>query len=910
METLTRLRPDRDLQCYFFRPSAIAALSNATETSFNVSGSWRQQFDWAVVEWNRDNTFEHPKLRNLPDGDLSALSLSYEETRSNCIQMDSNLFPTVDWPYLRIWAMNGTAEQVYKVSLKDHAVPIEGSYVCPTATFQLTGSLTTDDYIGLTWLEEQYNYQIVSGDSISDAVASLAGIINAFSTTASATASGDTITLTYFGPGATESTSTVGANGNLIGVYGFVAGAGTESWTPEAQHFSGGTSPTKWRVTLDFSSLTDIDDESIPVDKVRKMRWTYAASLQNSFYARSEFEVQVSNWEVTDSAGTYAVSGPGSMRIEESDARFSYSGTWTESIGNFSGGRIRYTQAPGASVTLQYSSLLTHDLYLGSRYAFNGSTIDVSIDGGAAQPINLFIAGEDILCRIKLINLSAGTHSVTIAHTGTASDYFYLDFAELSRPETNLPDFPAIDTMTLATDWDTDHSISLAPERTAWNMLKLGFRGRVNHYVGAMWFYELEAFDHQYASTTVTFSGTPSFSSTTTITINHVGLPSGSATTYSHLVLIGDTPATIAKAFEFLINNGSTAIWASATGGVLTIYSRSMGEDGNTLTVAATPTTGSFTAIFSDSPFTGGQDGYWRTDLSATPRINKAVRDWTSSFIRAVKDESIDIVCAFSTELQHGDGSLTVGIAQRYPDDTPVLLNTPALQTNFSPISLAFWRQVYLDMAKLMDDDGVIPYLQFGEVQWWYFPNVSGMPFYDAFTKSEFLTAFGFPIRVITNNTADPAAFPEEASFLPTLIGNFTDAVMSFVQATYPDARFEVLYPTDVNEGRFNRVINYTSAWTSSALTCLKTESFGYTLGRNMNMAIQTIHFPASAGFAKNKSSHLVGISDSRSSWLKEAEYAQGSRVESVVLFALDQFCLIGYPIPLPTPYRSAKHLG
>ena len=79
-EQLTKLRPDRDLQCYFERPSAVAALSGASANGFTVSGCWRQQFDWAVIEWNRDNVFEHPALRNLPDGDLSGLQLSYRRS--------------------------------------------------------------------------------------------------------------------------------------------------------------------------------------------------------------------------------------------------------------------------------------------------------------------------------------------------------------------------------------------------------------------------------------------------------------------------------------------------------------------------------------------------------------------------------------------------------------------------------------------------------------------------------------------------------------------------------------------------------------------------------------------------------------------------------------------------------------
>src|ERR1700683_2799469 len=111
-ETITRLQPDRYLHRYFLQPSAVAALSRTSAAGFTVSGSWRQQFDWAVVEWNRDNVFEYPALRNLPDGNLAGITLSYTETRSQCIALDSTWYPTVDWPYLRIWADVGTTETV------------------------------------------------------------------------------------------------------------------------------------------------------------------------------------------------------------------------------------------------------------------------------------------------------------------------------------------------------------------------------------------------------------------------------------------------------------------------------------------------------------------------------------------------------------------------------------------------------------------------------------------------------------------------------------------------------------------------------------------------------------------------------------------------------------------------------
>jgi hypothetical protein len=185
------------------------------------------------------------------------------------------------------------------------------------------------------------------------------------------------------------------------------------------------------------------------------------------------------------------------------------------------------------------------------------------------------------------------------------------------------------------------------------------------------------------------------------------------------------------------------------------------------------------------------------------------------------------------------------------------------------------------------------------------------MPFYDAWNQSTFAAAYGHAMATITTNTVSPSAYPDETAYLPAVIGNFTDAIMSHVRATYPDCRFEVLYPTDVNQTAFNQAINYPAgSWTPAALTCLKTESFGFTLGRDLDQGWQTLAFGTSLGFAAAQRSHLVGVGDSTTAWLKEARAAKGKRFESVVLFALDQFCLIGYPVPLPEGLRRSFRSG
>jgi hypothetical protein len=531
--------------------------------------------------------------------------------------------------------------------------------------------------------------------------------------------------------------------------------------------------------------------------------------------------------------------------------------------------------------------------------------------------VNTNIAGEDALFRYHAGALGAGAHTVVVAHAGVGGEDCYFDFLEIALPTNAVPVIADESAITLATDWDTLHSLSVAPERTAWMLASLGFKGRANHYVGALWFYELVRTGHSYASGSVIFSGTPPPNEYVTVTLGRVGQPSSTDTVLQKLIHVGDTASSIATVFAQELNRGYTGVWASASGAVLTITSRSMGTDGNANTLVASITGSGFTATASGATFAGGVDGDWRTDLTATPRLNRAARDWNASYFTALHGYGIDVTAAFSMELQHGDPSAAAGIAQRGPAGDPILLPTPALQTNFSPTSLTFWQQVYAEMAGLQAAAGLTPYLQFGEVQWWYFPHdglgtsFSGMPYYDAWNQSTFAAAYGHAMAVITQNDVDPAAYPDEAAYLAAVIGNFTSAIMGYVQASYPTCRFEVLYPTDVNQAAFNRVVNYPlTAWTPASLTCLKTESFGFTLGRNLDKCQEALTFGTSLGFDAVQRAHLTGVGDFSTAWLKEVRAARGKRFESVVLFALDQFCLIGYGVPLSEGLRRSFRSG
>src|SRR5262249_43503569 len=164
---------------------------------------------------------------------------------------------------------------------------------------------------------------------------------------------------------------------------------------------------------------------------------------------------------------------------------------------------------------------------------------------------------EDVLIRVPLGQFPAtDRRTVTVTHTGSDGEDVFFDFLEIAMASGELPSFAETPITTLATDWDTDHSLAIAPERTAALIDTLGLRGRANHYVGAMWWYELCNPDNRYASGTIEFAGAPVFGGRTEITIAGV--------TISHLNYITDTAATIAKCFEQLITAGAAAAGARA----------------------------------------------------------------------------------------------------------------------------------------------------------------------------------------------------------------------------------------------------------------------------------------------------------------------------------------------------------
>ena len=134
----------------------------------------------------------------------------------------------------------------------------------------------------------------------------------------------------------------------------------------------------------------------------------------------------------------------------------------------------------------------------------------------------------------------------------------------------------------------------------------------------------------------------------------------------------------------------------------------------------------------------------------------------------------MDVVASFSTELGNGDPSPAVGIAQEYFDGTPVVLNTPSIQTNFSPACLAYWTQVYLDIAALQNAAGLSLTCSPAKCSGGTFRHEHQHAVLRClYSATIHCYLWGTHARILTN-TADPASYPNEVAFLPMLIGAYT----------------------------------------------------------------------------------------------------------------------------------------
>lgn len=730
----------------------------------------------------------------------------------------------------------------------------------------------------------------------------------------SAAASGKQITIT----------AEPGADGNAVTFYE-LHGSQNLYFSPSSVQLAGGSSDNvPWHISVDFSFLGWTD--------LTKLWLTFAPALANSAaYAPTEWQVNVTNWSVTDPNGVRAlkVAGPGSVRIEEDNPWVVRAGYWEDPSvvapivsAYWSRGRaIRsaYSASETRQLTIETHCQSTHDIYVGTWLDTNCGIISATLDGGA--PVTLDCYGSGTLVRRRLFaNVAPGKHAVVLAVTGNKNAasggwYFYFDFLECAVLS-DAPDAPETRTdVGLATDFDTDNTYKLSPQRLIWNLQKLGLVGEIDHYAGVFWWNQRKALGGNYPSATITFSG--AWQDQDTIWV-HIG--SGAI---GKTVFPADTSQTIAAHFAYFINATLVGVWAEVKGAVLTITCRSTGANWQyTLSVDTSTTHG--TATVTGSLNSGAVDPTWVIDPTASEPLNRAFRDWHADYFATLKAAGIAVTTSFSQELVNppDDPSHRAVWIQRFPDGTPATTSTGFANLNSSMCAFGtavqnYMASAYAQMAQLMVAD-LPPRLQFGEVLWWYIAGSSGMAFYDVDTTAAALAVLGRALATFHTANDDPGINGyADANFLRSRLGNYVAAIQSAVLAQVPATLFELLWPLDVNDPtncKLLRYVNLPPAWQSRAGSGFDTflcEGFQYAgVNHNLDQAQTCASYPfAVLSWYRAHCRYPEGWYNAGWPWAREFQSAQRTGLPLIKFWAYDHLCLYGWPLPLPKQPSSPSFL-
>jgi hypothetical protein len=318
--------------------------------------------------------------------------------------------------------------------------------------------------------------------------------------------------------------------------------------------------------------------------------------------------------------------------------------------------------------------------------------------------------------------------------------------------------------------------------------------------------------------------------------------------------------------------------------------------------------------------------GQWTVDPAQAPALNRGAREWQADFLSEIKARNREIVVAASMELVLPPNQFPA----RYYNGDKVTTSVGygstwwSAQCAFNSAMLDFQKQTFDCIAGLMTAAGVPVNLQFGEFCWWYFPSAAdhSMAFYDDETRAAAQTALERPLALFRNPTDDPADNPADAAFLRNRLRDHVASLISYVRGRYADAKFELLFPYDVNHptpvgvnnlgGKLLRFINLPVEWEqkqTSGFDRIKMEGLDFgSATRDLNLARQVMEFPIQLGWPLDSIRYLIPIFNGGCPWIREYKVAKGLGIPVINLWAFDHVCIFGLQVTEPArPARAIR---
>ncbi|MBI4890156.1 MAG: hypothetical protein HY821_05985, partial [Acidobacteria bacterium] len=517
-------------------------------------------------------------------------------------------------------------------------------------------------------------------------------------------------------------------------------------------------------------------------------------------------------------------------------------------------------------------------------------------------------ADTAIITRRKVAaGVAAGDHVLRLTALGPGRFYFAAAEAVVAG---DVPDAdPAQTEVTPALDYSTDHTYKLPPARILWMLDKLGCKGPLNEYIGILWWNERKRVNGTMPELRIEFGG--EFAAD-----DQVFLEIGSQR-LGKSVLLKESALSVARHFAMVVNATMVGVWARAEGGTLVLTARSAAAAyGYQVKATVEQAAGSTGTAAGEGWLGGGSMGEWQVDVAAGRCLNAGARAWHADLFQLCAARGRAATAAMSMELVNPP----LELAARFPDGRAVLTDMGfgglrSTHCAFSSPMFEFQKRAFQEVAGLMAAAGLTPEMQCGEFTWWYFSNYDaqtgegGMGYYDSETAAAAAAALGRPLQVFRTPVDDPGINGgADAVFLRNRLRNYAEALMAHVRAAYPSARFEVLFPYDVNHpepaglhqlgGRLNRFVNLPVEWGSKD-TCgfdrFKIEALDFGVwSRNVDLSRKCLEFPLLLGWPATAVRAMIAVFRGGYPWGREVERARELGMSAISLWAFDHVCLYG----------------
>lgn len=667
---------------------------------------------------------------------------------------------------------------------------------------------------------------------------------------------------------------------------------------------AGGASTAVLRVTLDFAALG--------LDEIRTMWLTFAPRLAaGKAFESEEWAAVFTNWAVSgpEQVKYLRFAGPASTVVGCAAPQCEYTGGWEPVAGFYPDNAARRSTAPGASVTVRLSCEQPHEIWLTTEFAPGRPDVVWTFEGESGGALTTALEGTaPFTAKRRLAALRPAGETLITLSVPEGQGFMF------SALEAVVPaDTPGADQadarVSAALDYSTDHTFKLPPARILWMFDRLGWRAPLNEYLGVFWWNTRRREGGEAGSLTLEFAG--EFVAGDQVLLDIGGQLCGKT------VFVGDSLETIAAHFAWLINATYVGVWAHAEGAALRIEARSAAPAYQfPVSAAIEAATGSTGALSGMGVLPGGSMGAWVIDADAPEPLNRAARDWHRDFYTCCAAHQLGVTTACSMELVNPPPAF----AAHFPGGAPVITsvgfgNLSSTHCSFNESMLAFHKRVYLALAGLMNEAGLTPSLQCGEFCWWYFTNWSadhpggGMAYYDPETQAAAHAALGRPLHVFRQPFDDPGVNGgADAQFLRHRLRDYVESLTAHVRTTYPAAKFEVLFPYDVNYpvpagvhligGSLNRFVNLPPEWEapgSSGFDRFKIEALDFgAWSRDLDLVRDCLRFGRSLGWPTSSLGLMTPVFRGGYPWEREMREALQMGYGQVHLWAFDHLCLYG----------------